>query len=323
MPLAPSRGSVMHTVLLNRRRATRPAPPASPHATAFTLIELLVVIAIIALLVGILLPALGKAREASRLTACLSNTRQMSLAFSLYSNSNKDWYPMKAGRTGLNLITEQEGQGGLAGLFSLYQQGDTYADPSATDVGFAPASVPNRKYYDGNTEPLLGGYLDSYEALVCQADKVDYYFSGKYSVGGATRLSQNPPAHKPKKTIIQEEVIGYNISYLYIAGFKALEPTLVSPAPLIGDEANCLDYGTDAWNGNPADYGLLGIPPNTWAADDNHGKAGANYAFTDAHAEFLKGNAAATFFNGSNNPKNVNVTSPANNPRSNLLRTID
>jgi len=57
---------------------------------AFTLIELLVVIAIIAVLMAILMPALNRAREQGRRAACLSNLKQLTLAWSMYADENDD-----------------------------------------------------------------------------------------------------------------------------------------------------------------------------------------------------------------------------------------
>src|SRR3954468_2260808 len=59
----------------------------------FTLVELLVVIGIIAILVAVLLPALRKARESANTAACLSNLRQIGMAFHMYANENHGWLP--------------------------------------------------------------------------------------------------------------------------------------------------------------------------------------------------------------------------------------
>jgi prepilin-type N-terminal cleavage/methylation domain-containing protein/prepilin-type processing-associated H-X9-DG protein len=61
---------------------------------AFTLIELLVVIAVIAILAAMLLPVLGRTKEAGRATACLSNLHQIGLGFQLYVQDNNNKLPV-------------------------------------------------------------------------------------------------------------------------------------------------------------------------------------------------------------------------------------
>jgi len=64
------------------------------RAAAFTLVELLIVIGIIALLIGILLPVLGRARETAKRVTCLSNLRQMVIAANAYAVDHNGAYPI-------------------------------------------------------------------------------------------------------------------------------------------------------------------------------------------------------------------------------------
>src|SRR5437763_139404 len=71
----------MHAVSLRKR-------------AAFTLVELLVVIGIIAVLIGIVLPALNKAREQAKRVVCMSNMKELATLMRMYAVDNRDFCPI-------------------------------------------------------------------------------------------------------------------------------------------------------------------------------------------------------------------------------------
>ena len=108
----------------------------------FTLIELLVVISIIALLIAILLPALGRAKELASRAVCSSNVRSIVQSMDIYGQSNKGVYPCTPGNpigvywnaaTGVSGVSQVPGKSGPSTMQYYYMPNAT-KNPKASPL---------------------------------------------------------------------------------------------------------------------------------------------------------------------------------------------
>jgi prepilin-type N-terminal cleavage/methylation domain-containing protein/prepilin-type processing-associated H-X9-DG protein len=158
----------------------------------FTLIELLVVIAIIAILVGLLLPAVQKVREAAARMSCQNNLHQLGLAIHNYESANgilpaaytvlatpdPDPNAQFAGaRKGLSL---------LANLLPYVEQDNLYRRLDATKSEFDTVNIPPNGPHSGKNN----AYSQVVKSYLCPSDPtpatLDYYNAcwGPYGNGG-------------------------------------------------------------------------------------------------------------------------------------------
>ncbi len=176
----------------------------------FTLIELLVVIAIIAILASMLLPALSKARQAAQSVTCVSNLKQIGLAFALYRDENNDAYPPYS-EVYYNAANEKKYRSFLAHLSVPL---GSYESLAAATGGQNPGPVVDTDWFNRQMKRFKVFMCPSEERTALHANGAAGYAYTNYLVNSAILWSNNGGNYpglfqehikKPAKTMLMAD----------------------------------------------------------------------------------------------------------------------
>ncbi len=135
----------------------------------FTLIELLVVISIIALLVAILMPALGKAKEQAKALVCETNIKQLITCWTMYNNDNDGKMPGSWNNT-----PNRHGGGKPSDwVWAPWTVGGTNNESDAIPLA-SLKTCTEREKIEGFKRGSMWKYIQDPQLLHCASDKINY-----------------------------------------------------------------------------------------------------------------------------------------------------